>query len=316
MKNGDEQVASFEQMRAEAMFASEQLVVGLKRMATIPDPHNNFLPFPASVAFSALYSSLLPLATAFERLCKIGVIALAVNAGESVPSVRNFGHRVTDLVATLTQRADGFDWQGLQSGMDASQRLAAAADDSWSGAYLELLDQYGAIGGRYEMIDGLARGDDEPADAELIFGSWAALPSTQLSDRQQHLCAVRKLASDLLESGVIPIDDPVGEDALELFRLSFADSRIELVPVSLARALRFQQLGSAIAGVLREASTMGFYKSTGRRSTFPDMFDVLEPGLLLESDSFLGLVVLGFGDEDIALETADSLFPLMFDDDE
>lgn len=316
MTNVGEQIASFEQVRAEAMFASQQLVAGLQRMATVPDPHNKFLPFPASIAFPALYASLLPLATAFERLCKIGVIALAVNAGGPAPSVRSFGHRVTDLVGELTERADKFDWRGEQRGHEASQRLVAVVGEPWPNLYLELLDRYGAIHGRYEMIDGLARGDEQPSSAAPIFDLWGELPSLPLSERQQHLCAVRNLASDLLESDLIPVDGPVGDDALELLRLTFSGNRIDIVPVSLARALRFQRLGSAITSVLREASTMGFYRSTGRRPTFPDMSDVIEPGLLLESDSFLGLVLLGFSDEDIALEAADSLFPLMFDEDE
>lgn len=303
-------------MRAEAMFASEQLVKGLTRLATVPNPGRDFMPFPASNAFPALYSSLLPLSNAVERLCKLGVIALAVNSGEQPPSMKKLGHRITDLVKELATRAERYDWQGADWEDTAARQLNDVVSEPWAGAYLDLLDRYAAIDGRYEMIDGLVRADEASMSDPPIFGLWTALPYAPLTDRQEHLCAVRELASDLLDSDQIPVDGDTGHDAMELLRLTFTEHRIHVEQTSLARALRFQRLGCAITSVLKEASTLGFYRSTSQRLVFPEMSDVLEPGARLNPDSFVGLVVLGFADDGMALEAAESLWPLLHDYDE
>lgn len=149
---------------AEAQFATELTVAGLRRLCLVPGDVD-LERWVGDDRNYALHVGMHSYASGLERLCKLAIACHGFLAMGEFPRTRGFSHRIgglLDAVGSLNPMPDG--------GRFSSRYLTRPAD-SLDPGLTEAVERYANGPGRYEHLDSLWNPDAEVA----MYRTWMSL---------------------------------------------------------------------------------------------------------------------------------------------
>jgi hypothetical protein len=148
----------------ETQFATESVLEGIRRVSALPVGWDSER--LVHVAYDQTYPlqiGLMLYTSGLERLCKLALACHGLAHDGEFRNVRQFSHRLSNLLDAIEQ---------LDLGRFASRHDAylTRPNDEFGSELVEWLERFASGGGRYELIDSLARDDAEL----LTWDTWMA----------------------------------------------------------------------------------------------------------------------------------------------
>lgn len=148
----------------ETQFATESVLEGIRRVSALPVGWDSER--LVNVSYDQTYPlqiGLLLYTSGLERLCKVALACHGLAQDGEFRNVRRFSHRLGELLSAVEQ----LDLSGFAASRDL---YLARPDDEFGSELLDWLERFASGGGRYELIDSLARDDAEL----LTWNTWMA----------------------------------------------------------------------------------------------------------------------------------------------
>lgn len=139
----------------ETQFATESVLEGIRRISALPVGWDNerLVNVPYDQTYP-LQIGLMLYTSGLERLCKLALACHGLAQDGEFRNVRRFSHRLSELLNAIEQ---------LDLSRFASPRheYLPRPEDEFGAELVHWLERFASGGGRYELIDSLARDDAE-----------------------------------------------------------------------------------------------------------------------------------------------------------
>lgn len=148
----------------ETQFATESVLEGIRRVSALPVGWNSER--LVNVSYDQTYPlqiGLMLYTSGLERLCKLALACHGLAQDGEFRNVRRFSHRLSELLNAIDQ----LDVSRFASRRD---KYLTRPEDEFGSELVDWLERFASGGGRYELIDSLARDDTDL----LTWDTWMA----------------------------------------------------------------------------------------------------------------------------------------------
>lgn len=225
---------------AEAQFATDLTVAGLRRLCLVPDDVDLERWIGDDRNYS-LHVGMHSYASGLERLCKLAIACRGFISTGEFPRTRTFSHRIGGLLDAVD------DLDPIQSSDAFSHRYITRPADDLDPGLTEAVERYANGPGRYEHLDSLW----DPAAEVGMYRAWVSLcRKSDVPKEVHHLVAIQSaiaeaVAAELSHSGLESSGDAVAMDLDRSARVSLPSVGVAL---SLFRKARW------VSSIIEEAT--------------------------------------------------------------
>lgn len=275
----------WESLVAEAQFATDLTLTGLRRLCSVPTGSDLF-PWGGKDQNYALHVGMYAYSSGLERLCKLAVACNGYAARGEFPRLRSYSHKIGDLLNAVD------DLEPTGPGVSIKARYLVRPLDSLDPGLTNSIERFANGAGRYEHLDLLWNDNVEVH----TYNEWSALAArASISKEVRQLISTRErtayaIESELVEAGLAPIAQRVFEDlALPIYEPSVG------VVLSLFRKARW------VSAVLDVAT---YYT----RPELPILGEVVSRVFMHPSADFFNYHIARIGDEEAVGEHLQAVY--------
>lgn len=183
----------WESLVAEAQFATELTLTGLRRLCAVPTGADLF-PWGGKDQNYALHVGLHSYSSGLERLCKLAIACNKYAAKGEFPRLRSYSHKIGDLLDAV----EGLNPTGPGASMKAKYLVRPL--DHLDPDLTNTLERFANGAGRYEHLDLLWNDKTEVN----TYNEWSALAArASVSKEVRQLISIKERTAYAIESELV-----------------------------------------------------------------------------------------------------------------
>lgn len=280
-------VEIWDSLVAEAQFATELAVTGLRRLCSVPtEPglggrRSNDRNFSLHVGMYSYSSGL-------ERLCKLAIACNEFAASGEFPKLIKYNHKIgklLDAVEALTPAGPG------TKSMHKAKYLGRPKDDLDSDL-IGMVERFANGAGRYEYLDSLWRDNPEV----ITFHEWSALAARlPASEEVGDLIALKDAMAYAIEAELAEAGLPASSERVR------EDLALPTYMPSVGVALKLYQKIRWVSAILDVAT---YYTRPG----LPILGEVVSPTLTQSTLNFFRYEIARISDEEVVTDELEEVY--------
>lgn len=279
-------VEIWDSLVAEAQFATELALTGLRRLCSVPtEPDLGGM--RSNDRNYSLHVGMYSYSSGLERLCKLAIACNGYAATGEFPELRNYNHRIGKLLDAV----EGLIPAGPGTSMLKAKYLARPIDDL-DPDLTNMVERFANGAGRYEYLDSLWKDNPEV----ITFNEWSALAAkVSVSEEVLDLIGLKDamayaIEAELADAGLESSSERVREDlAFPTYVPSVG------VTMKLYRKIRW------VSAILDVAT---YYTSPG----IPILGEVVSPTLTQSTVNFFRYDIVRIPDEEVVTEELEEVY--------
>jgi hypothetical protein len=271
---------------AEAQFATELALTGLRRLCSVPTEPDLGGRRSSDRNYS-LHVGMYSYSSGLERLCKLAIACNGYAATGEFPKLRKYNHKIGKLLDAVEDLVPA----GPGTSMRKAKYLARPKDDL-DPDLTNMVERFANGDGRYEYLDSLWKDNPEV----ITFNEWSALAArVPVSEEVHELIALKDamayaIEAELADVGLESSSERVREDlALPTYVPSVG------VTLKLYRKIRW------VSAILDVAT---YYTSPG----IPILGEVVSPTLTQSTVNFFRYDIARISDEEVVTEELEEVY--------
>lgn len=273
---------------AEAQFAAELSLTGLRRLCSVPTETDIGGGRRSSDRNYSLHVGMYSYSSGLERLCKLAIACNGYAVNGEFPKLRKYNHGIGKLL----DKVEGLVVSGPGTASTHKSKYLVRPKDDLDANLIGMVERFASGNGRYEYLDSLWQDNPEV----ITFKEWSALAATAtVTEEVRDLIGLKDamtyaIESELADAGLESSSERVREDlALQTYVPSVG------VALKLYRKVRW------VSAILDVAT---YYTNPG----IPILGEVVSPTLTQSTANFFRYEIARISDQEAVIEELEEAY--------